>query len=336
MGYYRTMEREAPVRRTTRPYMEQPGQGRQGMGRQNRMRDTRREASRPQDRSRTGGPRLASTQRELRKRRKRKCRALGFLKFAICLFLAFAMLVTIRGAVTLTGSLGTALERWKDREIADPILPEEDLDALYGDKYGEKLAELLEINEEVADYVKCYPEREAYKTQPIDLTQELQSGGVPLLMQWDKRWGYDAYGDSMIGLSGCGPVCLTMAYLYFTGDTSMTPREMAAFACDNGYYAKDTGTQWSLWTEGTGKLGLTGTELSLDESVMKQALDAGGLVVCSMGPGDFTTEGHFILIRGYDENGFYVNDPNRKSNSSRQWDFDTLRSQIRNLWSLCG
>ncbi len=334
MGYYRTMEREAPARRTARQYMEQPGQGRQGTGSRNvRMRDTRREAPRPQERTRTG-PRSAAAQRELRKRRKRKRRALGFLKFAICLLLAFAMLVTVRGAVTLAGSLGTALEGWKDREIADPILPEEDLDALHGDKYGEKLAELLEINEEAADYVKCYPERETYKAQPIDLAQELQSGGVPLLMQWDKRWGYDAYGDSMIGLSGCGPVCLTMAYLYLTGDTGMTPREMAAFAYDNGYYAQDAGTQWSLWTEGARKLGLTGTELSLDESVMKQALDAGGLIICSMGPGDFTKQGHFILIRGYDENGFYVNDPNRRSNSSRQWDFDTLRSQMLNLWSL--
>ena len=48
-------------------------------------------------------------------------------------------------------------------------------------------------------------QREAYKSQPIDLTQELQSGSVPLLMQWDKRWGYDAYGSNMIGLAGCPP-----------------------------------------------------------------------------------------------------------------------------------
>ena len=65
-------------------------------------------------------------------------------------------------------------------------------------------------------------------------------------------------------------------------------------------------------------------------------LDDGKVIICSMGPGDFTTEGHFILIRGYDGNGFYVNDPNRRSNSEKQWEFDTLRSQIRNLWSLYG
>ena len=69
---------------------------------------------------------------------------------------------------------------------------------------------------------------------------------------------------------------------------------------------------------------------------MKAVLDQGGLVVCSMAPGDFTTTGHFILLRGYDVNGFLVNDPNRKKNSQRQWDYETLSGQIKNLWAVYG
>ena len=340
MGYYRTMERKAAGGRTVQPYMERfsagqqgPGsRGRQGTeGRRAQIPDIRQQGPRPQDRSRTG-----TAQRELRRRRRRRRQALGFLRFAVCLFLVFGILVMVKGGIALAASLGRALGMGREEETRSLILPEEDAAALYGDRYGEKLAELLERNEEAADYVESYPEREVYKSQPIDLTQELQSGSVPLLMQWDKRWGYDAYGSNMIGLAGCGPVCLTMAYLHFTGDAAMTPREMAAFAYDNGYYTEDAGTKWSLWTEGVGKLGLVGEELPLDENRMKQALDDGKVIVCSMGPGDFTTEGHFILIRGYDGNGFYVNDPNRRSNSEKQWEFDTLRSQIRNLWSLYG
>lgn len=339
MGYYRTMERKAAGGRTVQPYMERFSAGQQGTGSRGRqgtegrraqIPDIRQQGPRPQDRSRTG-----TAQRELRRRRRRR-QALGFLRFAVCLFLVFGILVMVKGGIALAASLGRALGMGREEETRSLILPEEDAAALYGDRYGEKLAELLERNEEAADYVESYPEREAYKSQPIDLTQELQSGSVPLLMQWDKRWGYDAYGSNMIGLAGCGPVCLTMAYLHFTGDAAMTPREMAAFAYDNGYYTEDAGTKWSLWTEGVGKLGLVGEELPLDENRMKQALDDGKVIVCSMGPGDFTTEGHFILIRGYDGNGFYVNDPNRRSNSEKQWEFDTLRSQIRNLWSLYG
>lgn len=201
--------------------------------------------------------------------------------------------------------------------------------------FSQELQKLLELNEETRDYVEGYPDRSSYLQDPIDITEDFVSGQVPLLMQWDRRWGYCAYGDSMIGLAGCGPLCMTQAYLYFTEDTGMNPKKMAEFAYDSGYYTSE-GTSWSLWTEGAGKLGLSGRELSLDQNLMERALDAGELIVCSMGPGDFTTAGHFILIRGYDENGFYVNDPNRRSNSSRQWDFDALRCQIRNLWALSG
>ena len=195
------------------------------------------------------------------------------------------------------------------------------------------LNELLEKNEETEDFVKSYKDRDKYLDQPIDLGTDYEEGRVPFLIQWDKRWGYDAYGDSIIGLAGCGPTCLTMAYLYFTGDTSVNPRSMAQFADDNGYHTAE-GTSWSLWTEGAGKLGLTGCELPLDENRMKNALDSGGLIVCSMRPGDFTTTGHYILLRGYDENGFFVNDPNRRQNSEKQWSYETLKGQIKNLWEL--
>ncbi len=201
------------------------------------------------------------------------------------------------------------------------------------EEYPEDLLEMARLNEETLDFVKDYPNRSQYQNQPIDLSEDYTPGQVPLLMQWDKRWGYNSYGDSIIAVSGCGPVCLDMAYLYFTGDTALNPREMAKFAADNGYYT-EAGTSWSLWTEGAAKLGLRGETLSLDENVMKRALDNGGLIVCSMAPGDFTTTGHFILLTGYDEKGFFVNDPNRHSTSEKQWEFDTLKDQIKNLWGL--
>ncbi len=198
-----------------------------------------------------------------------------------------------------------------------------------------ELDDMLEKNTEAADFVSGYSERDNYINQPIDLSEEFEPGTVPLLMQWDKRWGYDAYGDSIIGLSGCGPTCLSMAYLYLTEDTTENPRTMAEFASENGFYTEG-GTSWSLWTEGAALLGLSGKELPLDENRMKRALDNDGLIVCSMRPGDFTTTGHFILIRGYDENGFIVNDPNRRSHSQRQWSYKELSGQIKNLWVLAG
>lgn len=89
-----------------------------------------------------------------------------------------------------------------------------------------------------------------------------------------------------------------------------------------------------LWTEGLPALGLSGKELPLVENSMKTALDQGKLIVCSMRPGDFTTSGHYILLYDYDDTGFCVKDPNRVSNSSRTWDYDTLSPQIKNLWTI--
>lgn len=199
--------------------------------------------------------------------------------------------------------------------------------------YPQELLEMLEHNEETYDYVANYPNRDQYLAQEIDLSGVCQSGQAPLLMQWDMRWGYDSYGDSMVGVAGCGPTCMTMAYLCLTGDTSMNPRKMAEYAAQKGYHS-EAGTAWSFFTEGAAGLGLSGRELPLSETAMRQAIDQGGVIVCSMRPGDFTTTGHFILLRGYDERGFLVNDPNSRKNSEKQWDFETLSGQIKCLWEI--
>lgn len=291
-----------------------------------------------------GGVYAGKGQRNYRRTRRQTGRkaAKRFLFYSAGAVTGIYLLGILNGAFTSVSSLkeGIMTARYHAEEkqdsadqnsaeaaaLAEEIRTEED-------SYPLLLAELLERNEETLDFVKDYPNREKYKSQPFDLTADFVSGEVPLLMQWDKRWGYDAFGEEMIGLAGCGPLCMEMAYLYFTEDTDMTPRGMAEYAYDNGFYTEE-GTGWTFWTDGAAGLGLEGTELSLDENEMKNALDAGKLIVCSMRPGDFTTTGHFILIRGYDEEGFQVNDPNRRRNSSKTWTYETLCLQIRNLWSL--
>ena len=299
----------------------------------------------PRSMARGNRPQKGNPARRKRQQKQRRDRMVKrFCVLAVELALCLAIIVAVRNAWkprdrSESASLWTGVNAGEGDALAGVgtdavsaggarLYPDLDLTG-----YPEDMIKLLELNEETLDYIKGYPDRAQYQNQPIDLSQDVQGGQVPLLMQWDRRWGYDAYGDDMIGLAGGGPVGLDRAYLYFTGDTAMTPRDMAAFAYDNGYYA-DGGTSWSLWTEGAAQLGLSGEELPLDENRMKQTLDGGGLIVCSMRPGDFTTTGHFILIRGYDENGFYINDPNRRSNSEKQWDYGTLRYQIKNLWAL--
>ena len=198
-------------------------------------------------------------------------------------------------------------------------------------EYPDNLIALYERNEETKQFVFEYPLRKDNNPE-IDLSEtDLET--VPLFMQWDQRWGYFAYGNSIIGLNGCGPVCLSMVAMYITKNTEMNPKWMADFSSANGYYIKDNGTAWTLMSEGAEKLGITATELPLEESIIIRELTAGHPIICIMGEGDFTKEGHYIVLTGYENGKITVNDPNSYKNSEKLWDYKDIKDQIRNLWA---
>lgn len=204
------------------------------------------------------------------------------------------------------------------------------------ENYPVKLLAALCNNPEMLEYVEGYAKyHSGDKTVAGEaiLTAEEMEQQYPLFLQWDKRWGYEEYGDFNIALSGCGPTCLSMVLVAQNRDYTMTPDKVASFAMKNGFYVEGTGTAWSLMTDGAREMGLSSEEIALDEYVMKNQLDAGRMIICSVGPGDFTTLGHFIVIYDYDKNGFRVNDPNSVYRSSRSWAYGELASQIRILWS---
>lgn len=199
-------------------------------------------------------------------------------------------------------------------------------------EYPQSLIELLERNPETEDFVLSYPFRDAVEVGAFE--PEL-SEGVPLFMQWDKRWGYTKYGSDVAGITGCGPTCLAMAGCYVTGDCdTFRPDKMYEFSSNNGYYASGYGTSWTLISEGAVKLGLDVTELPLVEKRMVDNLEAGNPIICSMRAGDFTTTGHYIVLVGVEDGMFRVNDPNSHANSEKLWSYEQLEGQIRNLWAI--
>ncbi|MCM1064125.1 MAG: C39 family peptidase [Eubacterium sp.] len=203
------------------------------------------------------------------------------------------------------------------------------------DKYPDKLLEALANNPEMADFVMGYVDN-AGKVSG-GLTEGEMEQEHPLFLQWDPRWGYGEYGDgSCIALAGCGPTCLSMALFYLTGNESLTPDRMAEYSMKNGYYISGTGTAWALFQDVPEKYGVSVYQCQTEEYLMKEALDRGSVLICSMGPGEFTAEGHFIVIYGYDKTGFLVNDPNCVARSRRTWSFSELDGQTKNVWVLGG
>ena len=197
--------------------------------------------------------------------------------------------------------------------------------------YPQELLELAVRNPETVDFVADYPQEK--DRAPAETVEEAERGTIPLLLQWDPRWGCAQYGDGPMALNGCGPTALSMVICGLTGDRTATPYAVAQYAQEMGYYVDGVGTSWELMSAGGAQFGVTARELPLSQSVMENALEAGEPIVCSVGPGDFTTSGHFIVLAGVEGGKFQVRDPNRRSTSEKLWDYDTLAGQITNLWA---
>lgn len=197
--------------------------------------------------------------------------------------------------------------------------------------WPQSLIDLLDRNPETEAFVLGYPDRDALSREAFSWEE---NGTVPLLMQWDPRWGYETYGSGYLAVTGCGPTCLAMAGVYLTGDENLRPDRIAEFSQRNGYYASGAGSSWTLISEGASQLGLTATELPLVKKKITNALEAGNPVILALGPGDFTTEGHYIVLSGLEDGLFRVNDPNSYANSARLWSYEELEGQIRNIWAI--
>lgn len=211
--------------------------------------------------------------------------------------------------------------------------------AVYADKHGYTLSDypeavinLLAKQPESEEFVLAYPEKKGTK-ENIKLKEYKNCTEVPLLIQWDTRWGYAPYGNGIVGLDGCGPTCLSMVSVYLTHNTKLTPDYIAEYAYENGYYQDGVGTMWSLMTDGAEDLGLSAKEIPLDEQTIKNTLDSDKVIICSVGEGDFTTKGHFIVLTNYNSGMISVNDPNSYSNSKQTYSYERLKPQIKNLWS---
>lgn len=206
-------------------------------------------------------------------------------------------------------------------------------DIMNSTQYPKQLKDLALKNEEALEFVYDYP-TEHVKEHTIDLTEEASMDSVPLFVQWDKRWGYEKYSGNFFAASGCGPTTLSMVVVYLTHNRDASPLAVAKYSKEAGYSVDGSGSSWTLISEGCRHYGVKAKTVALDESRMKAELDAGHPIVINVGPGDFTDTGHFMVITGYDDEGFSINDPNSIEKSGKRWLFKNISSQIRAVWSM--
>jgi hypothetical protein len=153
--------------------------------------------------------------------------------------------------------------------------------------------------------------------------------------QGDNPWKNMMYGTiRTIGISGCGPTSMAIVISTLNGQ-EITPEMTSNWSYQNGYlvqgysngrpYAMSShslipalATEYNLNSTGIAKNSNTAEKIY-------QVLSSGKLVVAIMGPGHFTSGGHFIVLRGVTEKGkILVADCGSRQRTNQEWDIETI------------
>ena len=132
--------------------------------------------------------------------------------------------------------------------------------------------------------------------------------------QGDKRWGSKMYSnhgdpDQTMANSGCGPTA-DADVVATLKDPSVDPWTIAQLSMEWGDRTNNKGTAWTLFKPHTQDYyKFVKVVKSANYAAFKACVDAGGYVVCSMRPGYWTKNGHFICAWKYDKTYTYANDP---------------------------
>ena len=161
--------------------------------------------------------------------------------------------------------------------------------------------------------------------------------------QLDSRWSNEMYGrSSTIGAAGCGPTALAICVSTLTG-RDVDPPAVCAWSVRNGHRCEGNGSYHSLIPEGAKHYGLKVEKLGRSSArELEQHLSSGKLVIAIMAKGHFTSNGHFIVLRGITEDGkVLVADPASYKRSGQEWDMSIILNEARGdaaaggpFWSL--
>lgn len=197
--------------------------------------------------------------------------------------------------------------------------------------YPKDVLNLLYINDETIEFVLSKSE---FKIPNIfvKINQKCGNGIIPRLQQWDPKWGYFKYGNNILAINGCGPTAVSMVASGLTGDKGITPIKVAKYSDASGFH-EIAGTSWNLMSDGVEKFGIKGWKIDNSKEEFEKALKNKNPIICSVGPGYFTKEGHFIVIAGLRDGKLIIYDPNSIKRSEKLWDYNDIYKQIKSAWA---
>ncbi len=176
---------------------------------------------------------------------------------------------------------------------------------------------------------------------------ETSMGTMMFYAQADPRWGdYLWGGQDRLDTYGCGPVVLAMIANAFGNQGNVTPIDMAEWTDANGQRAPASGAYHSIVNAAMTAYGLNVESLNnrLTAEVLTEELRNGHILVALVKNGYFTKgNGHFIIIRGINEDGTVtVANPATMEHNSQSYAPDFVINELKTsatdagspLWSV--
>ena len=112
---------------------------------------------------------------------------------------------------------------------------------------------------------------------------------------------YNQYNNKNFGWATCQNTSIAMVLTYF-GDTIHPDEIFDRWGKDYAQSPAGLNEVYASYSTSSSIL----TKTNATESDLKNALDEGAIVIVH---GYFTRSGHVLVVRGYDNSGYYVNDP---------------------------
>lgn len=177
-----------------------------------------------------------------------------------------------------------------------------------------------------------------YAWNPSDYSNEavLYSSVMSVPVYYQTDYPHVRYGTGSISSCGCAPTCIAMLLSYMTG-TNLNPVDIVSWT-GNRYYVAGSGSSGTIFSACAEHWGYQCVNLGGNISAAIEALQNGHPVIVSVNS-YFTNGGHFMVLTGVTEDGYFIiNDPNganvRKFGTNR-FSIDLVRNHAVNYRYFC-
>lgn len=257
----------------------------------------------------------------------KKTAAIVITFFAVILALMI-VLVPIQRKNEFKAKWGKLAELAETDERARFIIENEEL-------YPKEILDIYYNDRDEFEYVYNYAfHKNDYSTMKFT-EEELNCKTVPALYMSDYRWSYE--DNRIVKNDGCAAVSITMANLFLNHDSSIDPVSVMRYAYKMGYDGFWGGIDAEKMPQLLTDLGFSYIQHENDdnftETDLKELLNKDGTVLLAAMRGEIFG-GHALIIHGFGQNGFLLNDPASPVKTGMEWDFETLNSELVYIWEL--